>query len=421
MTSPTAGQKKKDTALATPPIVQLVGLSSPTDISLDSQKILAEATVLAGPERLLGFFPDFAHCKIPLAGSLMDWLRAIELKSRTQSVVVLASGDPNFFGLAEKLLSVIDPERVQIWPGTTMVQKAFALARRPWAGVETVSLHGRPSWRAFWAATFRLNQRGGSLAVYTDPKNTPALIAQALLARGQAHLRLTLFEDLATPSQKMTSLSLEEAQSRNFSPLNLVTLEAPKTASPIFLGAPEELYGPENGLITKSETRLLALGLLRLRGGETFWDLGAGCGSVTVEAGRLLERGELWALEKNPARFQRILNNQRQFGLAHLSVVLGEAPAQLAELPDPDRVFVGGGGQALGDILREVLRRLKPGGIVVAATIDPGHLALATEILGQGRTPDVTQLAAARSQALGPGYYLKPLSQIWLTRGFSPK
>jgi precorrin-6Y C5,15-methyltransferase (decarboxylating) len=397
-------------------LIHVLGLSSPNEVSREAQKLLDKSEFLAGPERLLDFFPDFDGVKLPLKGPLRPWLQEIEILSQKCSVLVLASGDPNFFGVAQQLMTVLDPAKVCLWPGATMVQKAFALMKKSWAGVETVSLHGRASWREFWAAVYRANQKGGYLAVYTDPRNSPAVLAEALSSRGQDHLTMLVFEDLATNKEKMTSLSLSAAAQGSFSPLNLVVL-ATDGAQRVILGSPEEAYDPERGLITKRETRLVALGLLELTGQETLWDLGAGCGSVAVEAARLLEDGEIWALEKNPERVARIKANQRRFGLAHLSVVAGQAPEDLGQLPDPDRIFVGGGGEDLADILSEAQKRLRPGGVIVAATIDPNHLATATRILSSGPVPEVTQLSAARSQALGPGYYLKPLSPIWLVKG----
>jgi precorrin-6Y C5,15-methyltransferase (decarboxylating) len=386
-------------------------------MSLEIQELLMEAEVLAGPQRLMEFFPDFSGPKCPLKGSLDAWLNELKNLVKDFNLMVLASGDPNFFGLAQKLLIVIDPERVRLWPGTTMIQKAFALMKKTWAGVETVSLHGRSSWREFWAAVFRVNQKGTYLAVYTDPQNSPAVLAKALLSRGQDRLKMWVFEDLATVDEKVSYLTLDQAAQSSFSPLNLVVLAAEEVGQRVILGRAEEDYVPEKGLITKKEIRLVALGLLELAGQETFWDIGAGSGSVSVEAARLLTEGEIWALEKNPERANRIKANQSRYGLAHLSVVEGQAPEALDKLPDPDRVFVGGGGENLEAILLATRKRLKPGGIIVTAIIDPNHLTLATKVLAHGTVPEVSYIAAARSQALGPGYYLKPLSPIWLVKG----
>jgi precorrin-6Y C5,15-methyltransferase (decarboxylating) len=400
----------------TEPKVYVIGLSNPDDLSLEAQNILVKAKVLAGPPRLLDFFPDFLGSIIPLKGDLNSWFQVIAALAQKDPTVVLASGDPTFYGLAEKLLTVIDPNKVKILPGLTMVQRAFSLLKMSWDKVETVSVHGRENFREFWAAIYRLGQRGGRLAVYTDPVNGPAKIASLLLAKGLDNLTMTVFEDLATPYEKMTALTLSQAEKNQFSPLNLVVLTANPPAQTVILGAPEETYQPENGLITKAEVRVVALGLLRLQGDETFWDLGSGCGSVAVESARLLSRGEIIALEKDPTRVELILANRRRFGLAHLEVVAGEAPAALSQLPAPDRVFVGGGGAALETILKATLKRLKPHGIVVCAAINIESLTTATHALAALSPPEVVQVSLFRSQPLGDGRYLKALNPVWLVK-----
>jgi precorrin-6Y C5,15-methyltransferase (decarboxylating) len=395
----------------------LVGLSHPGEVTRETADLFLKAKVLAGPTRLLGFFPDFKGRLIPLTKGLTAWLQEIKEASENGLTVVLASGDPNFYGVAERLLKVLDPSLVQIWPGTTMVQKAFALLKKPWSKGETVSAHGRNGWRDFLAAAYRVGRLNGYLAVYTDPDNTPAKLAEELLERGQDHFQLTVFEDLATDRQRVRTLTLNEASQLTFSPLNLAVLEVTNKPLSVTLGALEEVYKPEKGLITKSEIRSAALGLLDLTGSETFWDIGAGSGSISIEAGRLLDYGAIHALEKDPSRVARIKENQKRFGLSHLTVVHGSAPEDLKRLPDPDRVFVGGGGVNLPNILKAVLERLKPQGVLVTAVISPPRLTEAVAAMTiNGRLPEVTQVAVARSQPLGTGYFLKPLTQVYLIK-----
>jgi precorrin-6Y C5,15-methyltransferase (decarboxylating) len=400
--------------------LHLIGISSPKDLTEEQKNILKEAEVLAAPARLLSFFPDFPGLKLPLTGSLADWLERIAQIYPGAKTVVLASGDPNFFGLAKKLLTRVEPESVVILPGLTTVQKAFALWRKSWADTETVSLHGRDSWRIFWSAVFRLAQWGELLCVFTDPDNTPAKIAKALLTKGLTNFAVHVFEELGTQEEKISHLSLDEAAGRCFSPLNLLVLEVTQRPAPVTLGGQEEIYEPENGLITKKEIRSVALGLMELTGQETFWDLGAGTGSVSIEAGRLLEYGELWAIEKNPQRVLTIAKNLSKFGLAHLNIIQGRAPGALKLLPDPDRVYVGGGGDDLPAVLEETYRRLRPGGLIVAAAVDPVRLTQAVQVLSRSSPARTVQLSVARSQELAHGYYFKPLTPLWLIKGQKP-
>ena len=383
--------------------------------------IIAESDVLAGGDRLLEMFPDFSGQKIRLTLPLGDWLKELaEIQRQGRKVTVLVSGDPNYFGLAKKLLETIPPEGVTIIPTTTVVQEAFARMKINWERAEVVSLHGRGGLTEFWSALYRASHYYGSgyLAIYTDPENTPTIIAKRLLGRGQQNWRMTVFEDLGTPDERVTSWTLFDAKLRKFSPLNLVVLECLKRPAPISLGMPERVYVHEAGLITKREIRVVTLGLLELQPYHTLWDLGAGSGSVSIEAAALLPHGSVWSVEKSPLRSEQIAANRAYFGAAQVEVIEDDALAAMPHLPSPDRVFVGGGGKDLALIIREAHSRLNPDGLIVANVISLDALKLATTVMTElGLELSVTQLQAARSEPLGDSLFLKPLNQIWLVRG----
>lgn len=384
-------------------------------------RIINESDILAGGDRLLEMFADHPGHKIPLTTPLNSWLE--ELKQRQaegQKVVVLTSGDPNYFGLAKTLLKVIDPERVTIMPSPTIVQQAFARLKISWERVEVVSLHGRAGLIGFWSALYRASHYSGSgyLAVYTDSDNTPAQIAKRLLGRGQNNWRLYVFENMGTNDEQMSAWSLFEAKIRKFSPLNLAVLECLKCPAPITLGQPESAYIHEAGLITKQEVRVVTLGLLELQPYHILWDLGAGSGSVSIEAAALLPHGSIWAVEKSPLRSEQIAANRAFFGAAQVEIVEDEALAAMIHLPSPDRIFIGGGGEDLGAIIKAARARLNPGGIIVANVVTLEALNQAIETMTDlGLNLSVTQLHAARSESLGNSLYLKPLNQVWLIKG----
>ena len=384
-------------------------------------KIIEESDVLAGGDRLLEMFPDFPGRKCRLTVPLEGWLKELgELQRQGQKVTVLSSGDPNYFGLAKKLLEVIEPDGVTIVPTTTVVQQAFARLKLSWERTEVVSLHGRSGMTTFWGALYRASHYYGSgyLAVYTDPENTPTVIAKRLLGRGQHNWRMLVFEDLGTEDERMTSWTLFDAKLRKFSPLNLVVLENLKRPAPISIGMPEGVYVHEAGLITKREIRVVALGLLELQPYHTLWDLGAGSGSVSIEAAALLPHGSVWSVEKSPLRSEQIAANRAYFGATQVEVIEDDALAAMPHLPSPDRVFIGGGGKDLSFIIRQAHARLKPNGLMVANVISIDALRQATLVMADlGLELSVTQLQAARSEPLGDSIFLKPQNQIWLVRG----
>jgi precorrin-6Y C5,15-methyltransferase (decarboxylating) len=408
------------------PAATILGLDDAGDLGPRKLALLAGAEVVAGPRRLLDALekalPPLAR-RIPIAGGLDGWLEEMPLAGQGRRLLVLADGDTNFFGLGARAREALAPRRADLIPAPTAVQKAFALLGDSWAGVETVSLHGRRDFGPFWSALFRAGQitGPGRLAVYTDQENTPGAIAGRLLSRGQENWRLAVFQDLGLPGQTVWAGGLEEAARTSFSPLNLAVLERTALPEALTLGAPESAFDHAAGLITKSEVRTAALGLLELSGLETMWDLGCGSGSVSLEAGLILRHGQIHAVEKDPGRAAQARRNRSRFGAAHLEIIEGQALEVMPDLPRPDRVFVGGGGRQLEALLRGVMGCLAPGGLAVAAVVRLDSLdAAISSLSASGQPASVTQILAARGEPLAGSLLLKPINPVFLVKGRAP-
>jgi len=414
--------------------VQVVGLGmSAQDLTPRAQRIIEEAQVLVGGKRLLRYFPDHPAEKIPLGKDPLSAIRQIPALAETKRVVVLASGDPNFYGIAPLVVQLLGADRVVIHPNVTAVQAASARLKISWHDAVVVSLHGR-SWEPLEAAL----AEAGKLIIYTDPDHTPDDIARLLLARGCGRARLAVLEDLGEATERLTWLRPDEARERQFSPLNLVVVlkEAAARASswgaknpsatrarqanpPLHLGLPEEALAHQAGLITKAEVRAVVLAKLQLRPGQVVWDVGAGCGSVGLEATLLASGGEVFAVEQDPARAAQIRDNRENFGAANLEVVCARAPECLPELPTPERVFIGGGGEAVGEILRAAIRRLGNQGRVVLTAARLETLETARGALAEaGWEVELTQLQVSRSRPLGGDTFLQALNPVWIITGW---
>jgi precorrin-6B C5,15-methyltransferase / cobalt-precorrin-6B C5,C15-methyltransferase len=406
-------------------LVHVVGLGmSPADLSSGAHRIIREAQVLVGGRRLLNYFPDHPAVKIPLGKDPEGALRQLPELAATRRVVVLASGDPNFYGVAPLVVKILGDANVVIHPNITAVQAACARLQISWQDAQVISLHGRGL-----APLAGALERAEKLIIYTDPENTPAVIAAYLLEQGRDSALLWVLEDLGQPTERVTRLTPAEARTREFSPLNLVVVLAAPTgrqASPpvqrLYLGLPEEALAHEAGLITKSEVRAVVLAKLELSAGQVLWDLGAGCGSVSLEASLLLPGGRIMAVERDPARVEQIRANRARFGmLMNLEVVAGVAPDCLAQLPQPQRVFVGGGGAKLNDILQAVLARLEPGGKVVLTAALLETLESARRIFAAAGWPvEVVHLQVSRARPLAEGVYLQALNPVWIISGRKP-
>ncbi len=394
--------------------VHVVGLGlGPNDLSPKLLAVVESAGALAGGTRHLDFFPRHTGIRIPLTGKLSDWLDRVERAAAERTVAVLASGDPGFHGIAARIVERLGADDVVVHPNVSSVQAAFARLKEPWHDAVLVSLHGHDE-QFLLGSLYRTDK----IAVLTDPSHTPARIAQLLLDRGQNYWRMWVLEDLGTDRERVGSYTLEDAAAASFSPLNVVVLKREKHPEALWLGTPEERFAHEAGLITKSEIRPSIIAALNIRDGQVMWDLGAGCGSVGIEASLINPTGRIVAVERSTERIRHIEENRARFGVANLEIVRAELPEGMGALPAPDRIFIGGGGRNLSDILRRAAKRLPPGGVIVTAAVrlESVHDAQST-LLECGFAVDLIHLHVDKSNPLGGGLYMKPLNPVWIVRG----
>lgn len=402
--------------------VHIIGLGmSPQDLTQGMIGLIQAADVLVGGARHLGYFADHPGMKIPVTGDLLGLFSRIKELSDTRKVVFLASGDPNFYGIGSRLASALGPERLIVHPNITTIQAAFARLKLAWDDVTVVSLHGRD-----WAPLGDGLKKRVKLAVYTDPQHTPPMIAQTLMDLGYEKARMCILENLGQSQENILWLSPEEAANQEFSSLNLVVIFSEdddlSLFDPIHLGMDDEAFDHEAGLITKQEVRAVAIAKLALGEGQVLWDVGAGCGSVGIEASLLVPGGDVYAVEKRPEHVSRIHANRRRYGIARLQVVHGTAPECLAGLPSPDRVFVGGGGDGLASILRTCADRLKPAGRLVATAVRLETLETARAFLQHTGWPlEIVQLQVSRAKPLSEGIYLAALNPVWVVTATKPR
>lgn len=348
---------------------------------------LAQAEVVTGAARHLHLAPDTA-ARIEM-GPVDPALDALTGRRG----VVLASGDPGFFGIV-RLLRARGHAPV-VLPACSAVQRAFARIGRPWDDVAVVSAHGRALGPAV-----NVCRAHPATAVLTAPGAGPAEIGTALHGWPRT---LVVAEDLDGPHERVTTLTPAEAAVRTWRDPNVVLcLRDPRSvpdpgwvaggARPAGWALPEAAFAHRDGMITKSEVRALALARLAPAPGRLVWDVGAGSGSVAVECARL--GAAVVAVERRPDDAERIRANAAAHAV-DVRVVEGAAPDALAGLPRPDAVFVGGGGPAVVEAVVGAPR------IVVAlAALD--RLAPTRHALRDYRVEGV-QLAASRLAELPDG------------------
>jgi precorrin-6Y C5,15-methyltransferase (decarboxylating) len=353
---------------------------------------------------------------------LLEQLRGLDAE---QPAVVLASGDPLWFGIGRLLLEGLPAAQLRFHPAPSSLQLAFARIGRPWQDASWLSLHGRDPE----PLAARLQQRPGALAVLTDPSRGGAeTVRRCLRAAGlEQSYGFWLCERLGHSAERVQHLAPEDPLPADLDPLHLVVLVAERPPLPERLplfGLPDGVFlqHPDRpGLMTKREVRIQLLADLDLPQEGVLWDIGAGVGSVGLEALRLQPALQLWALEQRGGSAALIEANAERLGVKPARVVEGRAPDALAELPDPDRVLIGGGGRDRRALLQAVLARLRPGGVVVIPLATVEALAELRPPLEQaGLTVAVAQHQAWRGAPLADGTRLAPLNPVLVLRGERP-
>ena len=324
-------------------------------------------------------------------------------------VAVLASGDPGFFGIVRALRRAgIEPA---VHPAASSVAHAFARLALPWDDAVVVSAHGRDGGLRRAVNVCRAYPK---VAVLTGPGAEPPLLAAAL--RGWPR-RIVVATALGTPGERLTGPDGDWAEPNVAIVLREGAVRpagwlAGGIGGPDGWALPEDAFAHRSSMITKAEVRAVALPHLRPRPGTLVWDVGAGSGSVAVECARF--GAAAVAIDRDPAAADLARANADRHGV-DVRVMDGAAPDALRDLPDPDAVFVGGGGP---DVLAAVVAR-RPAAVVVAfAAVEP--VGPAADVLRTaGYDTGGVQLQANRLTAIGDRHRLaatNPVTLVWGTR-----
>ena len=405
-------------------------------LSDTTRQRLANAQVVIGAGRTLELVRPFLakNCTTQnmdgALGKVPEWVQTA--LADDQSVAILATGDPLCHGLGTWLKGKLRADlqaALEILPNLSTLQLACARFHRAWNDIAIASCHGKDAGEWFAGATpehgmypaIRAIALNPQVFAFTGPENSPARLARALLTTGYASDEITLSVAcrLQHPDEQLfANLSLDEAARIDFPEPNVVLLHRQTNIKEPAFGRDDLEYiqrTPEKGLITKLEARALSLAKLRIAPDATVWDIGAGSGSVGLEAARLAAHGHVWAIEKKADDAANASANAQRFKTSNYSLFEGKAPQHLDDWPDPDAVFIGGSGGELAELIRLVMVRLKPGGKLVMNFVTLENLATATAALNQsGACWDVVQLQASRSQPILDMHRMAAQNPVWI-------
>jgi precorrin-6Y C5,15-methyltransferase (decarboxylating) len=402
----------------------IVGIGDDGEAGLteSARRVVAEADLILGAPATLRLLPATAGRKMALDPEMPSALRQVREAMACQRPVLVSSGDPLFYGVARYLCDRLGKDQFEVVPHVSSMQLAFARVKESWEDAYLTSLAGRPLEAI--VDRIRTAERVG---LFSSDELPPSRLAQALLDRGIDYFRAYVCEHLGSPDERVTQGDLTDLVSMEFDPLHvLILVRKPDRPDRASRGGRHRIFGnaddafaqtlPKRGLITTAEVRAIALAQLDIRPTSVVWDIGAGSGSVSIEAAQLAHQGMVHAIEPEPADVALIQANAEAFGVPNIRVVAGRAPEVLASLPEPDAIFVGGTGRQVVLVLSAAYAHLANGGrmVVNVATID--GLATAHETLkklaGEVQVWNVSisrgieQMDRVRFEAVNPSYLL---------------
>ncbi|HEX2739808.1 MAG TPA: precorrin-6y C5,15-methyltransferase (decarboxylating) subunit CbiE [Rubrobacter sp.] len=395
--------------------ITVVGLDGrPPDEEIED--LLRDAALVAGGERHLKMLG--VKRGVVLKGDLSEALARIE--GTEGPVVVLASGDPGFFGIVRLLGGRFGRENLRVVPGLSSVALAFARVGLSWDDAVTVSAHGRDPRRGV-----NVCRAHPKVAVLTSPDFGPAELAQTLDGLGRTFV---VAEKLGWPDERVFQGDATTVAGMQWEDPNVVLiLERGQNSgskgwissgvrSPERWGLSEDQFEHRSGMITKSATRAFVLSQLGPGRGDLIWDVGSGSGSVAIECARL--GAATIAIERDPESCARILRNTERHGV-YVQLIEDEAPGALRDLPEPDSVFVGGTGGDFEEIVK--LAAVRARRAVVLALVGLERVVPAAHILEDcGFEVETTFLQTSRMKEVGSLHRLAAESNVLIVSGSRP-
>lgn len=393
------------------------GPGNPVLLSRAALDAIDIADVVIGAHRALAGIdvpPDVVRCELVKTA---DIVAALTDAASWQRAVVVMTGDVGLFSGARRLVEALSGDAqvdVRVIPGISSASYLAARLARPWQDWRFASAHGVACDIVAEA------ERAGELFLATSGGEDPSRLSGELVQAGFGDARVTVAERLSYPDERITCATASEIAGQTFDDLNVMLIEfAGGAASSRWpyasSGIPDELFIRGDVPMTKQEVRAVALAKLRLTATDTVWDVGAGTGSVTIEAALVARAGSVWAVERNAAGVRLIRENADAFGCGNVHAVPGVAPEALAKLPIPDAVFVGGSAGELPSIVEAALERNSQVRLCVpCVTVET--LTEACALLSGSRFKgfEACQVSAARVEAVGSHHLMKAQNPVFL-------
>ena len=386
-----------------------VGMGNPDTLTVGAKRAIEGSDVLIGAPRLLAPFkrPDCRALELIYSS---DIVQALESEPFEQASVLL-SGDIGFYSGATALYDKLGAYEVESIPGISSLVYFCAKLHTTWQDVTLVSAHGREH-DAVGAI-----QSNAKTFCLTGGKTKVEDICRELTQRGLGDVEIAAGERLSYDDERIVRGAARELCEQKFADLAVMVAWNP---SPLVreYGAPalpDSAFERGRAPMTKEEVRALAIAKLRIAPNHVVWDVGAGTGSVSIEAALAANRGTVYAVEKKGDALDLLERNRASHGLPNMVVVAGEAPAALEELPAPDRVFIGGSSGELGTIVN-VAAAANPRVRICATAVTIETLGALMECLKDNGIDDadIVQVAVSRADKVGSYHLMRAENPIYL-------
>lgn len=397
------------------PYIIGVGPGDPGFLYPLAKELIDRADIVIGGRRQLAEFAPNAPETAVIDKGLASILALIEQNWCAKRLVVLASGDTGLFSIRAYLQNRLPDVPFKVLPGISSLQCLLAHCNANLNDLKIITMHGAAD--ANLQNTVMMNPL---TAVFCGGENTPQSIAAKLTRLGFADLTLTVGENLTYPEERVSRGTPTEIAQGDFSDLSVMLIKNADPASRPWpylpAGIADEAFTRGDVPMTKSEVRAVITAKLRLTPQSRLLEIGSGTGSVTIEAALAAHEGSVVSLEKNPAAVALCRENLARFGLDNVTLIEGEAPAAIPPDAQFDRVFIGGSGGNLADIVKSLGE--KPLRVVISAiTLESvGEALAALKDCGFGSI-EAVQITAARSRAAGSKHLMMGLNPVTIISG----
>jgi precorrin-6B C5,15-methyltransferase / cobalt-precorrin-6B C5,C15-methyltransferase len=405
-----------------PPVVIIglgaEGLTGLTPSALDEVR---NATFPAGGRRQLRLAEPSMAEPFAIVDNIDALLERLARRGPEERCVVLATGDPLFYGIGHRLVEALGPDQVRVVPALSSMQLAFARIPLSWHDAAIASVHGRPLNQTLLPLLGR-----PKIGLFTRDGDSPSEVSRFFLERGLPDYDAWVCENLNAPEEAIFPSALADLPGRRFAALNILILRRnPVEGSRVLEELTDDAFArPDTGavLLTHEDVRALVLRRFRGLGDGPIWDIGAGLGGVSVELARGFPGREIVAVERSAAQVEFLRVNRAKFGAYNLRIVAGEAPDCLLDEEPPAGIFLGGSGGKLDAILNLVFNRLSPGGRLVANFVGLENLASVLERLkALGWNVDLAEVQVSQGRPLAGLTTFVPRRPVWIVRADCPE